>query len=176
MTRERVRSAARAGLVGAALAACAAAIIVPQAAAQATRTWVSGVGDDANPCSRMAPSKTIPGALPKTVAGGEINALDPGGFGGATITKSITIDMTGSQGGVLHNGSNGFTINITADPTADPGRVVLRGLDMNGAGPGISGCPLRSGPYGVHVVNARSVLIVRLCGPGRTGGCGWRTP
>lgn len=60
---------------------------------------------------------------------------------------------------MLHNGSNGFTINITADPTADPGRVVLRGLDINGAGPGISGCPLRSGPYGVHVVNARSVLI-----------------
>ena len=52
------------------------------AQAQATRTWVSGVGDDANPCSRTAPCKTFPGAISKTAAGGEINCLDPGGFGG----------------------------------------------------------------------------------------------
>jgi hypothetical protein len=57
--------------------------------AQATRTWVSGVGDDANPCSRTAPCKTFAGAISKTAAGGEINVLDPGGFGAVTITKSI---------------------------------------------------------------------------------------
>ena len=59
--------------------------------AQATRTWVSGVGDDANPCSRTAPCKTFAGAISKTAAGGEINCLDPGGFGAVTITKAITI-------------------------------------------------------------------------------------
>ena len=41
---------------------------------QATRTWVSGVGDDANPCSRTAPCKTFAGAISKTAAGGEIIA------------------------------------------------------------------------------------------------------
>jgi hypothetical protein len=61
------------------------------AQAQATRTWVSGVGDDANPCSRTAPCKTFAGAIPKTAVGGEINVLDPGGFGAVTITKSIQI-------------------------------------------------------------------------------------
>ncbi|PYQ51096.1 MAG: hypothetical protein DMF59_08935, partial [Acidobacteria bacterium] len=60
--------------------------------AQASRTWVSGVGDDANPCSRTAPCKTFAGAISKTAAGGEISVLDPGGFGAVTITKSITIE------------------------------------------------------------------------------------
>jgi hypothetical protein len=60
--------------------------------AQATGTWVSGVGDDANPCSRTAPCKTFAGAIGKTAVNGEIRCLDPGGFGAVTITKSITID------------------------------------------------------------------------------------
>jgi len=37
----------------------------------------SGVGDDANPCSRTAPCKTFAGAISKTAAAGEINCLDP---------------------------------------------------------------------------------------------------
>src|SRR6202046_3797494 len=73
-------------------------VLVPVPAhAQATRTWVSGVGDDANPCSRTAPCKTFAGAIGQTAAGGEIDALDPGGFGEVTITKSITIDGGGGQ-------------------------------------------------------------------------------
>src|ERR1019366_1861693 len=80
------------------------------ARAQATRTWVSGVGDDANPCSRTAPCKTFQGAISKTAAAGEINCLDPGGFGAVTITKSITIDC-GFTGGILVSGTNGITIN-----------------------------------------------------------------
>src|SRR5438034_3458914 len=97
------------------------------AQAQATRTWVSGVGDDANPCSRTAPCKTFAGAISKTAAGGEINALDPGGFGVLTITKSITIDGGATLAGVLATGTNGFVIN--AGPTDI---VVLRNLDING--------------------------------------------
>src|ERR1043166_9558589 len=79
--------------------------------AQATRTWVSGVGDDANPCSRTAPCKTFAGAISKTAAGGEINVLDPGGFGAVTITKSITISSVGFEAGVLVSGTNGIVIS-----------------------------------------------------------------
>ena len=103
------------------------------ASAQATRTWVSGVGDDANPCSRTAPCKTFAGAISKTAAGGEISVLDPGGFGAVTITKSIAIVNQGSLGSVLAAGTNGIFINT-------PGvHVVLRGLDINGAGTGLDG-------------------------------------
>ena len=61
---------------------------VEPASAQAIRTWVSGVGDDVNPCSRTAPCKTFAGAISKTAAGGEINCLDSAGYGAVTITKS----------------------------------------------------------------------------------------
>ena len=81
------------------------------AAAQATRTWVSGVGDDANPCSRTAPCKTFAGAISKTAAGGEINCLDPGGFGAVTITKAMSIICDHTEAGVLVAGSNAFIIN-----------------------------------------------------------------
>src|SRR5713226_9839268 len=81
------------------------------AQAQATRTWVSGVGDDVNPCSRTAPCKTWAGAISKTAPGGEIDALDPGGFGGVTITKSITLDGSGTFASILVSGSNAININ-----------------------------------------------------------------
>src|SRR5580698_1587724 len=81
------------------------------AQAQASRTWVSGVGDDANPCSRTAPCKTFAGAISKTLAGGEIDCLDPGGFGGITITKAITLDCSGTYGSVLVSGTNGITVS-----------------------------------------------------------------
>src|SRR5579885_284314 len=102
--------------------------------AQATRTWVSGVGDDANPCSRTAPCKTFAGAISKTAAGGEIDALDPAGFGALTITKSITIDGGGSLASVLVSGTNGIVV------TAGPNDVViLRNLAFNGLGTGLAG-------------------------------------
>jgi hypothetical protein len=101
-----------------------------QASAQATRTWVSGVGDDANPCSRTAPCKTWAGAISKTIAGGEIDALDPGGFGALTITKAITLDGGGGQvASTLTSGTNGFNINAGA---ADV--VILRNIRITGAG------------------------------------------
>src|SRR3954470_18938633 len=80
--------------------------------AQATRTWVSGVGDDVNPCSRTAPCKTFAGAISKTAVNGEINCLDPGGMGTVTITKSITLDCTGTFGSILAAGTNGIIINL----------------------------------------------------------------
>src|SRR3954470_25085060 len=79
--------------------------------AQATRTWVSGVGDDLNPCSRTAPCKTFAGAIAKTTTNGEIDALDAGGFGQVLISKSITIDGTGVLAGILATSGTGITIN-----------------------------------------------------------------
>src|SRR6476469_5011932 len=105
------------------------------AAAQATRTWVSGVGDDANPCSRTAPCKTFAGAISKTATGGEINVLDPGGFGAVTITKSISITAIGMEGGVLVSGTNGIVVNV---PNATD-TVLLEGLDIEGIGTGLNG-------------------------------------
>lgn len=114
--------------------------------AQATRTWVSGVGDDANPCSRTAPCKTFAGAISKTAAKGEINCLDAGGFGGVTLTKSISIDCEGSwHAGVLVSGTNAIVVNAA---TTD--NINLRGLAINGLGTGLNA---------VRVLQARSVKI-----------------
>ncbi len=101
--------------------------------AQATRTWVSGVGDDANPCSRTAPCKTFAGAISKTAVSGEINCIDSGGFGAVTVTKAITISCEGVIAGVLTSGTNAITVNA-------PGAVVvLKGLDIEGSGTGLAG-------------------------------------
>ena len=115
--------------------------------AQASRTWVSGVGDDANPCSRTAPCKTFAGAISKTAPGGEIDALDPGGFGALTITKSITIDGGGGQvASVLVAGTNGIVVAAAAGDI-----VILRNLRFQGlrgggnANAGLSGIRWISG-------------------------------
>jgi hypothetical protein len=126
----------------------ALAFTAAPAQAQATRTWVSGVGDDVNPCSRTAPCKTFAGAISKTANGGEINCLDPGGFGTLTITKSITIDCTGTLGSTLNSGGiNGFVINDSATATPGTVKVILRGVTVDGAGstPGLNGVRFVSG-------------------------------
>jgi hypothetical protein len=97
------------------------------------------VGDDANPCSRTAPCKTFAGTISKTAAGGEINVLDPGGFGALTITKAITIDATGVEAGVLVSGTNGIVVAAGATDA-----VFLRGLDFVGIN-GLSGIDFVSG-------------------------------
>ena len=111
-----------------------------QLSAQATRTFISGVGDDANPCSRTAPCKTFAGAISKTAPGGEINVLDPGDFGAVNITKALTIDATGVEAGVLVSGGNGITVAAGATDS-----VFLRGLDFVGLGTGIDGIEFSSG-------------------------------
>lgn len=128
--------------------------------AQATRTWVSGVGDDVNPCSRTAPCKTFAGAISKTARNGEISVLDPGGFGAVTITKSITIDGTGTFASTLGSSVNGITINIT-DASDVAKTVRLRGLTLNGTG---------SGLQGVKVIAASKVVIENTVIDGFTDG------
>jgi len=114
------------------IAAAGFGLSVLPANAQATRTWVSGVGSDANPCSRTAPCQTFAGAISKTAAGGEIDCLDSGGFGTVTIDKSLTIDCTGVGGSIL---SVGGTTAVTVN-TGPSDRVILRNLNFTGAGSG----------------------------------------
>jgi hypothetical protein len=127
---------------------CTAAIMAgfsTLAHGQATRTWVSGVGDDVNPCSRTAPCKTFAGAISKTATGGEINCLDSAGFGSVTITKSITIKCEGCIGGVLAAGTFGININDSGSPTPNTAIVTISGLDIEGAGTGTNGIQFFAG-------------------------------
>jgi hypothetical protein len=122
------------------------------AQAQATRTWVSGVGDDVNPCSRTAPCKTFAGAISKTATGGEINALDPGGFGTLTITKSMTVDGGSAFASMLSSSVNGVNINAAVSASDPQRRVTLRRLSINGAG----------NPLGVKGINVTGNGISKL--------------
>jgi len=114
--------------------------------AQATRTWVSGVGDDVNPCSRTAPCKTYAGAISKTATNGEINCLDPGGFGALTITKSISVVCDYTEGGVLAANVNGFIVNAPAGSI-----VTLKGQDVECFGTGINGIEMINVGVTLHV-------------------------
>jgi hypothetical protein len=130
------------------IASSLASVVMPATPvqAQATRTWVSGVGDDANPCSRTAPCKTFAGAISKTAPSGEIDCLDPGGFGALTITKAITIDCNGGGfGSVLVSGTNGLNIVAGANDV-----ITIRHLAINGLGTGLVGINITSAAA-VHV-------------------------
>ena len=134
------------------------------AQAQATRTWVSGVGDDVNPCSRTAPCKTFAGAISKTANNGEIDALDPGGFGTVTITKNITIDGTHGAGfgSVLAAGTNGVNVNDGATATPNTIIVNLRNLSIQGAGTGFDGIRFVAG----KTLNVENCVISGFRGNG----------
>lgn len=120
--------------------------------AQATRTWVSGVGDDANPCSRTAPCKTFAGAISKTAPGGEIDALDPGGFGALTITKSITLDGGGGQvASVLVAGTNGIVVAAGASDV-----VIIRNLRLDGL---LGGGNANAGLNGISWISGKTLII-----------------
>jgi len=142
------------------LAAALIAGFTSLAQAQANRTWVSGVGDDANPCSRTAPCKTFAGAISKTAEGGEIDALDPGGYGALTITKAITIDGGTGSGwaSVLVAGTNGITVNVVQGTHVNDAVVIVRNVTFNG----ISQSPSAAGINGINYLKAAQ-LIVENC-------------
>jgi Right handed beta helix region len=116
--------------------------------AQATRTWVSGTGSDANPCSRTAPCQTFSGALTKTATGGEISALDPGGFGTININKAITLNGDGTLASILNAGTTGIIVNITTNLTTD--KVVIRNVSIQGAG---------TGTDGIRIIDGAEVIV-----------------
>jgi len=137
-------------------------IFAAPAYAQASRTWVSGVGDDANPCSRTAPCKTFAGAISKTANGGEIDALDPGGFGGVTITKSITLDGGGGQvASVLVSGTPGITVAAQATDTVTIRNLRINGIFFNGVG-GTNGIRFSSGAN-LHIENTTIFGFSGIC-------------
>jgi hypothetical protein len=128
--------------------------------AQSSRTWVSGVGDDINPCSRTAPCKTFSSAQSRTAINGEINALDPGGFGTITIIKSLSIDGTGTLAGILASGAAaGVTVNLTSNTIDDPLRIArLRNISLNGTG--VSGTVgSRSATRGINISSANTTPV-----------------
>ena len=139
--------------------------------AQATRTWVSGVGDDVNPCSRTAPCKTFAGAISKTAKDGEISVLDPGGYGAVTITKSIYINGThgAGYGSIIASLVNGVIINIT-DVNDVRKAVRLRALDINGASTGINGISILA----ANDVWVEDSVIDGFTGDGTNSGMGIR--
>jgi hypothetical protein len=144
------------GLLGTVLVS---GLLATPANAQATRTWVSGVGDDVNPCSRTAPCKTFAGAISKTATGGAINCIDAGAFGAVTITKSISIICDGFEAGVLASGTNGIIVNNAA------AIVYLRGLDIQGANTGLAG---------IRVFAATSVFVDNcVIHDFKSAGTGW---
>ena len=121
------------------------------AQAQAVLTWVSGVGDDANPCSRIAPCKTFAGAQSKTIPGGQINVLDPGSYGVVTIVKTLSIDSPPGMAVIIPTPfSNAVNINIPADSA--PRFASLRNITINGLGPSV-------GVHGVSILSANAVYI-----------------
>jgi parallel beta helix pectate lyase-like protein len=146
-------------------------VVASAVQAQATRTWVSGVGDDVNPCSRTAPCKTFAGAISKTAKDGEISVLDPGGYGAVTITKSIYINGThgAGYGSILASLVNGIVINITA--ATDVRKAVrLRSLDINGASTGINGVSILA----ANNVWVEDCVIDGFTGDGTNSGIGIR--
>jgi hypothetical protein len=135
--------------------------------AQASRTWVSGVGDDANPCSRTAPCKTFAGAISKTAVNGEINCLDPGGFGAVTITKSITIDCHEVFASILNAGTNGINIPFDSFAQTDVRKTVrLRNLNLNGVNTGLIGIRITGGA----IITGGAVFIEDCLIDGNFGG------
>src|SRR6195952_4492119 len=124
--------------------------------AQAPRTWVSGLGDDANPCSRTAPCKTFAGAISKTAINGIINCIDNAAYGGVTIVKSLTIDCHDVFASVLTNQDipTGIIINIAAGDPKDPWRTVrLRNIDIAGAG---------TASTGISIISAAAVILEEM--------------
>ena len=148
-------------------------LALASAAHAQSRTWVSGVGDDINPCSRTAPCKTFSKAHSVTAKDGEISVLDPGGYGTVLITKSIYINGThgAGYGSTLNALTTGITVNIT-DATDVRKAVRLRALDING---------VSTGTNGISILAANNVwiedsVIDGNTGNGTTTGIGVRVP
>ena len=122
--------------------ALAAALPAAPAEAQNGRSFVSGHGSDAAACTLAAPCRTLAAAFAATNAGGEIDVLDPAGYGALTINKAISIvnDGVGTAGVIVPSGGIGITITAGTNDA-----VSLRGLSIEGAGVGLTGIQFNAG-------------------------------
>jgi hypothetical protein len=148
-------------------------LCVPRLQAQTlTRSFISGLGSDTNPCTRALPCQTLSGALANTTAGGEIDILDGTELlltTPVTIAKSVSIIGAGARGGV--------TGELIISPPAG-GQVLLKGLDINansqvgvsvttsvGISLVIEDCTIVNGIVGINFApqasTATSYLVVR---------------
>src|ERR1051326_2197645 len=93
------------------------------ALAQSTRVFVAAQGSDSNPCTFAAPCRTFQHAHDAVAAGGEIDVLDPAGYGAVIITKAVSIQGHDFSGVSTPIGGTGITINAGANAV-----VNLRGL------------------------------------------------
>ena len=122
----------------------ALAVTLPAVSAQAqnARSFVSAHGLDINSCALAAPCRTLAAAFAATNAGGEIDVLDPAGYGALTINKAISIvnDGVGTAGVIVPSGGDG--IAISAGPND---AVSLRGLSIEGGGVGATGISFNTG-------------------------------
>src|ERR1700686_2753361 len=114
-------------------AALAFAATLSAAPAQAQRLFVAATGSDSNPCTFVAPCRTFQQAFGTAPAGGEIDVLDPAGYGALTINKAISIQAHGF-GGIT--ATSGLAITIAAGSTD---AITLNGLLIDGAGTGLTG-------------------------------------
>ena len=108
--------------------AFAFAFFAAPAKAQAPRTFVSAAGSDSNPCSFAAPCRHFQTAVNATSAGGEVDALDPAGYGPIIISQAITIEGQGWS--YIAPPANDAAITIDAVS----GSVNIRGVSLNGVG------------------------------------------
>lgn len=129
-----------------ALFSAALPLLMPIAAhATITRVWVSGKGADQAGCGPIvSPCRSLQYAHDNTTAGGEIDVLDPAGYGSIVITKAISIvnDGAGVAGVLAPSGGSAITINAGASDA-----IVLRGLTIEGSKIGINGIVFTSGQY-----------------------------
>ena len=129
------------------------------ARAQATRTFVSGLGADSGTCGRTAPCRSFAYAITQTAASGEIVVLDSAGYGSITIAQSLTITNPGGveAGVTATSGANAITVNGTT-----PIDVTLRGLTLEGSGVGGTGVQYQATvpPAGQSPASAGTLNIV----------------
>ena len=119
-------------LIATLLALC---LHVASAQAQLVRTCVSmAKGSDANSssfCHCTTPCRTFATAAANTLVDGEITVLDPGDYGGLTITRSISInnDSGGEASISVSGGTTGIIVN-----GGTSAYVNLRGITIQGVG------------------------------------------
>jgi hypothetical protein len=120
-----------------ALLLVAAMLIALPAGAQLFRAYVSGSGNDSNPCTLPQPCRLLPAALTAVASGGEIWMLDSANYNTTEvdITKSVSILAVPGVVGSLVAPQGGLAVNVNGAGIAVSLRnLVIVPLGANGTG------------------------------------------